>query len=90
MYWAEWFDRQVGLALTNKIDDEPGNEKEVDVAANPKDDQAIGDEDDEHPKHLVQPLREKLLHPKLHYHIIHPGRQRDNSNIRCIYANLQS
>ena len=43
----------MGLALTNKIDDEPGDEKEVDVAANPKDDQAIGDEDDEHPEHLV-------------------------------------
>ena len=53
LYWAEWFDRQVGLALTNKIDDEPGYEKEVDVAANPKDDQAIGDEDDEHPEYLV-------------------------------------
>ena len=43
----------MGLALTDEIDDEPENEKEVDVAANPKDDQAIGDEDDKHPEHLV-------------------------------------
>ena len=50
-HWADRLDREV--ALTNQIADEPGNKKEVDVAADPKDDQAVGDEDDEHPEYLV-------------------------------------